>query len=277
MQTYRFDLPQLSTPRIISVYASSVQYVRGNAQGFSNAILMSADSTSQRVRMVPGQKLKFSSPIQNLYIENADGEADIVGELVAGLADFTDSRVIGNLTVSDRDVAASIEGKNFWTTQAKAVAASGTGNAVQFALRNTEDNGSIVVLRRLVFSCKSDAFCRISTGWQPQRDFGGNLMWEAWGGAWHKQGLNSRAFGNPAFDALKGKSTARLYVDNKTFPFADAPGDFWFRQSYNVDKLPRVIEPGTSYSWLIHSPSLATVVSCDIEWTELTESDTEFI
>lgn len=277
MQTYRFDLPKLATPRIVNVLASSVQYVRGNAKGFSNAILVSADSTSQRVRMVPGQKMRFQEPVKVLYIENADGEAPIVGELVAGLADFIDSRVIGNLTVSDRDVAAAIEGKNFWRVASKPVALSGVGNQAVFTLRNHENNDCTAVIRRLSFSCKNDAYCRILTGWDSQRDSGGNNTWLNWGDVNHKDGFNSRAYNVAEYEALKAVSLASLYVVTNTFPFVETEVDLWFRQQYHVEKLPRIVEPGRGYTWLINSPGLATSISCDIEWTELTESETEFL
>lgn len=277
MQTYRFDLPQLSAPVGIAVEATSVHYVRGNARGWSNAILVSADATSQRVRMVPGQKLRFNAPVKQLYIENADGEAGIVGELVAGLADFQDSRVIGNLTVSERELASAIEGKNFYMQRSALITASGAGNVAIFGLRNHEDSGVILVVKRLVVSLKNDAIGLLRQGYSFQRDvaFPATDTWTAWS-SW-PQGTNARLYDNATWSSLISASKARMLVTVSTDPYVHNSEDLYFRQSLVLDRFPRVVEPGRGLAWIVMSQTIATTACIEVEWTELAESDVEFI
>lgn len=277
MQTYRFDLGQLSAPTAIAVEATSVQYVRGNAKGWSNAILVSADSTSQRVRMVPGQKLRFREPVKQLYIENADSQADIAGEIVAGLADFEDSRVIGNLTVSDRELANAIEGKNYWMQRSLVITASGAGNVASFSLRNHENNGVIVVIKRLVVSLKNDVVGMLRQSYSFQRDplFPATDTWTGWA-SW-PQGQNARLYDRQDWLSLVGASKARMSVVTSTDPYVHAGEDLYFKQSMILDRFPRVIEPGRGLGWIVMSQSAATTACIEVEWTELTESDVEFI
>lgn len=277
MQTYRFDLGQISAPTAIAVEATSVQYVRGNAKGWSNAILVSADSTSQRVRMVPGQKLRFKEPVKQLYIENADSQADIAGEIVAGLADFEDSRVIGNLTVSDRELANAIEGKNFWIQRSLVITASGAGNVASFSLRNHENNGVIVVIKRLVVSLKNDVVGMLRQSYSFQRDpaYPATDTWTGWA-SWAR-GQNARLYDRQDWLNLVGASMARMSVVTSTDPYVHSGEDLYFKQSMILDRFPRVIEPGRGLGWIVMSQSAATTACIEVEWTELSESDVEFI
>lgn len=277
MQTYRFDLGQISAPTAIAVEATSVQYVRGNAKGWSNAILVSADSTSQRVRMVPGQKLRFKEPVKQLYIENADSQADIAGEIVAGLADFEDSRVIGNLTVSDRELANAIEGKNYWMQRSLVITASGANNVASFSLRNHENNGVIVVIKRLVVSLKNDVVGMLRQSYSFQRDplFPATDTWTGWA-SW-PQGQNARLYDRTDWLNLVGASKARMSNIVSTDPYVHTGEDLYFKQSIILDRFPRVIEPGRGLGWVVMSQSAATTACIEVEWTELSESDVEFI
>lgn len=136
--------------RRINANGSFFRYYNGSAAGMDESILVTYNGGS--VALKAGQSIKLPTSVSEWLVSNHKGQASIVGVVVIGDGEITDTSIAGSVSIIDGGVARSESGCAFL---ASGPAGSIAGNFSHVQLWNAVGTGKSLILEAIGFSAQA--------------------------------------------------------------------------------------------------------------------------
>lgn len=157
MQNFDITIPVGQVFKI-SANGAFLRYYNGSAAGLDETILVTYNGGSTILKA--GQSIKLPMSVSEWLISNYKGQAAIVGVLVIGDGEITDSSVAGSVSVIDGGIARTLSGAGFLGTTSLTAAA---GQFPCCQIWNGYGNPTNVILEAFSFSSNVAGFVGVGS------------------------------------------------------------------------------------------------------------------
>lgn len=146
MQNFDISIA-VGSVRRINANGKFFRYYNGSAAGLDETILVTYDGGS--VTLKAGQSVKLNQSVSEWLVSNYKGQASILGVVVIGDGEITDTSIAGSVSVIDGGMARTLSNGAFLASGASAAVAAQYSH---LQLWNPSGSGKNVILEAFSFS-----------------------------------------------------------------------------------------------------------------------------